>query len=84
MSALGSILNRRSIESSVERLVPHGWRWQIKPLIGLAELSYTTGDYQQALRYVEEGNQKEAQRTSSKKYITLGWALRGKIPVEAW
>jgi hypothetical protein len=46
--------------------------------MGLAELSYTTGDYDQALRYVEEGL-KEAQRTSSQKYVALGLALRGKI-----
>ena len=46
--------------------------------MGLAELSYTTADYNQALRYVEEGLQ-EAQRTSSQKYVALGWALRGKI-----
>jgi tetratricopeptide (TPR) repeat protein len=45
---------------------------------GLAELAYTTGDYDQALRYVEAGL-KEAQRTCSQKYVALGWALRGKI-----
>jgi tetratricopeptide (TPR) repeat protein len=37
-----------------------------------------TGAYDQALRYVEEGI-KEAQVTSSQKYLALGWALRGKI-----
>jgi hypothetical protein len=47
-------------------------------LLGLAELSSMTGDYDQALRDVEEGL-KEAQRTSSQKYVALGWALRGKI-----
>jgi tetratricopeptide (TPR) repeat protein len=56
----------------------HRWRWTIRLLIGLAELSYTTGNYDQALRYVDEGL-KEAQRTSSQKYIALGWALRGKL-----
>ena len=56
----------------------HRWRWKIRLCIGLAELSYTTGDYDQALRYVEEGL-KEAQATSSQKYVALGWALRGKI-----
>jgi tetratricopeptide (TPR) repeat protein len=56
----------------------HRWRWTIRLHIGLAELSYTTGDYDQALRYVEEGL-KEAQRASSQKYVALGWALRGKI-----
>lgn len=56
----------------------HRWRWTIRLLIGLAELSYTTGACDQALRYVEEGL-KEAQKTSSQKYVALGWALRGKI-----
>jgi tetratricopeptide (TPR) repeat protein len=56
----------------------HRWRWKIKLFLGLAELAYTTGDYDQALRYVEEGL-KEAQKTSSQKYVALGWALRGKI-----
>jgi tetratricopeptide (TPR) repeat protein len=56
----------------------HRWRWTIRLLIGLADLAYTTSDYDQALRYVEEGL-KEAQRTSSQKYIALGWSLRGKI-----
>ena len=56
----------------------HRWRWMIRLFIGLAELSYTTGDHDQALWYVEEGL-KEAQRTSSQKYVALGWALRGKI-----
>jgi tetratricopeptide (TPR) repeat protein len=56
----------------------HRWRWKIKLFLGLAELFYTTGDYDQAFRYVEEGL-KEAQRTSSQKYVALGWALRGKI-----
>jgi class 3 adenylate cyclase/tetratricopeptide (TPR) repeat protein len=56
----------------------HRWRWMIRLFIGLAELSYATEDYEQAIRYVEEGVQ-EAQRTSSQKYVALGWALRGKI-----
>ena len=46
--------------------------------MGLAELSSTTGDHDQALRYVEAGLQ-EAQRTSSQKYVALGWALHGKM-----
>ena len=61
-----------------ERFGSHRWRWTMKLLFGLAELAYTTGDYDQALRYVDEGL-KEAQRTSSQKYVALGWALRGKI-----
>jgi tetratricopeptide (TPR) repeat protein len=56
----------------------HKWRWTIRLLIGLAALSYMTGEYDQALRYVDEGLQ-EAQRTSSQKYVAMGQALRGKI-----
>jgi tetratricopeptide (TPR) repeat protein len=75
--------SRSSLESTLERVHregfgSHRWRWTIRLLIGLAELSYTTGDYDQALSYVEEAL-KEAQRTSSQKYIAVGWALRGKI-----
>jgi tetratricopeptide (TPR) repeat protein len=74
---------RSSLVSTLERVEReafgvHRWRWTIRLLIGLAELSCTTEDYDQALRYVEEGL-KEAQRTSSQKYVALGWALRGKI-----
>jgi len=54
------------------------WRWKTHLLLGLAELSSTTGEYDRALRYVEAGI-KEAQATSLQKYVTLGWALRGKI-----
>jgi tetratricopeptide (TPR) repeat protein len=56
----------------------HRWRWTIRLLTGLADLSYATGAYDQALLYIEQGLQ-EAQRTSSQKYVALGWALRGKI-----
>jgi tetratricopeptide (TPR) repeat protein len=71
------------LEPTLDRVVreafgAHRWRWQIRLLLGLAELSHTAGAYDQALRYVEEGL-KEAQRTSSQKYVALGWALRGKI-----
>jgi len=31
------------------------WRWKVRLLIGLAELSSTTRAYDQALRYVEAG-----------------------------
>ena len=61
-----------------EALGSHRWRWKIRLCIGLADFFYTTGDYNQAFRYVEEGLQ-EAQATSSQKYVALGWALRGKI-----
>jgi tetratricopeptide (TPR) repeat protein len=71
------------LEPTLDRVVreafgAHRWRWKIRLLIGLAELSYTSGTYDQALRYVEEGIQ-EAQATSSQKYLALGWAWRGKI-----
>src|SRR5262249_35382246 len=56
----------------------HRWRWKMKLCLGLAEVSYMTGENDQALRYVDEGLQ-EALRTSSQKYVALGWALRGKI-----
>jgi tetratricopeptide (TPR) repeat protein len=56
----------------------HRWRWKIRLLMGLAKLAYTTGAYDQAFRYTEEGL-KEAQATSSQKYVAMGWALRGKI-----
>ena len=54
------------------------WCWKVRLLLGIAELWHTTSEYDQALRYVEAGI-KEAQRTSSKKYIALGLALHGKI-----
>jgi hypothetical protein len=56
----------------------HKWRWNIRLLMGLAELAYTTGVYEDVLRYVDEGL-REAQATSSQKYVALGWGLRGKI-----
>jgi len=56
----------------------HRWRWKIRLFIGLAEVHYAQGIYEQALRYVDNGL-KEAQATSSQKYIAKGWALRGKI-----
>ena len=74
---------RSYLEPTLERvereaLGSHRWRWKIRLLLGLAELSYTTGAYDQALRYVEAGLH-EAQATSSQKYIAKGWSLRGKI-----
>jgi tetratricopeptide (TPR) repeat protein len=57
------------------------WRWKTRLLLGLAELSASTGAYDQALRYAEAGI-KEAQATSSQKYVALGWALRGKIAAQ--
>ena len=82
--ALDQVDRARSyLEPTLERVVrealgSHRWRWKIRLLLGLAELSYTTGTYEQALRYVEEGLN-AAQATSSQKYVAKGWALRGKI-----
>ena len=59
----------------------HRWRWKIRLLVGLADLSYTTGAYEQALHYVDEGL-KEARLTSSQKYVGKGLALRGKILIQ--
>jgi predicted ATPase/class 3 adenylate cyclase len=56
----------------------HRWRWKVRLFIGLADLAYTTGAYEEALRYVEEGL-KEAHATSSQKYVAKGHGLRGKI-----
>jgi tetratricopeptide (TPR) repeat protein len=64
-----------------EAFGPHRWRWKVKLLIGLAELFYATGAYDQALHYIDEGLQ-EARATSSRKYVAKGWALRGKIVVK--
>lgn len=74
---------RSTLESTFARVQGgafgvHRWRWTIRLLVGLAELSSATGNADDALRYVEEGL-KEAQRTSSQKYVALGWAWRGKI-----
>ena len=82
--ALGQYERARSyLEPTLQRVEyeafgVHRWRWKIRLFIGLAELFYSTGAYEQAQRYVEEGVQ-EAQATSSRKYIALGRALRGKI-----
>ena len=54
------------------------WRWKTRLLMGLAELSWHRSAYDQALRYVETGL-REAQATSSRKYVASGWALRGKV-----
>ncbi len=56
----------------------HRWRWKAKLPIGLAELSYVAGAYEQALRQVDEGI-KVAQESSSQKYVVKGQTLRGKI-----
>jgi tetratricopeptide (TPR) repeat protein len=74
LSHLGPTLERVQQEA----FGAHKWRWTIKLLIGLAELAYTTADYEQASRYVEQGLQ-ASQATTAQKYIALGWAWRGKI-----
>ena len=56
----------------------HRWRWKIRLLVGLAEVHNARGAYRKALRYIEQGL-KEAQATSSQKYVAKGRYLRGKI-----
>ena len=71
------------LEPTLDRVVReafggHRWRWKIRLLIGLAELSYTTGAYDQALRYVEEGTKKPRRQLLTEVYgARLAW--RGKI-----
>jgi class 3 adenylate cyclase/tetratricopeptide (TPR) repeat protein len=82
--ALGQYARASSyLEPTLERVErgasgAHRWRWKVRLLTGLAELAYTTEAYEQALRYVEDGL-REAQATSSQKYVAKGWGLRGKI-----
>jgi tetratricopeptide (TPR) repeat protein len=82
--ALGQFDRARSfLEPSLERVEreafgAHRWRWKIRLLMGLAELCETTGDYEQALRYIDAGLQ-EALATSSQKYVAKGWGIRGSI-----
>jgi class 3 adenylate cyclase/DNA-binding winged helix-turn-helix (wHTH) protein/tetratricopeptide (TPR) repeat protein len=56
----------------------HRWRWQMKLLIGLAEVHFAMGAYERALHIVEEGLD-QAQTTGSQKYVAKARALRGKI-----
>jgi tetratricopeptide (TPR) repeat protein len=56
----------------------HQWRWQMKLLIGLAEVHYAMGAYEHALHLVEEGLE-QARATGSQKYVANAWALQGKI-----
>jgi tetratricopeptide (TPR) repeat protein len=74
LSYLGPTLDRVQREA----FGSHRWRWQIRLLVGLADVHYAAGAYEKALRCVEAGL-KEAQATSSQKYVAKGWALRGKI-----
>jgi tetratricopeptide (TPR) repeat protein len=74
LSCLDSTLDRVQREA----FGAHRWRWTIRLLVGLAGVHYAKGAYEEALRYVEQGL-KEAQATSSQKYVAKGWALRGKI-----
>lgn len=59
----------------------HRWRWKIRLLTALANLAYATGAYKQALHSAGQAL-REAQTTSSQKYIALNWALRGKIAAQ--
>jgi tetratricopeptide (TPR) repeat protein len=85
--ALGQYEQARSyLEPTLERVEreasgAHRWRWKIRLLTGLANLAYATGAYEQALHYGKEGL-REAQATSSQKYVALNRALRGKIAAQ--
>lgn len=56
----------------------HKWRWQMKLLIGLAEVHYVMGAYEEAFHFVEKGLQ-QARATGSQKYVARAWALQGNI-----
>jgi tetratricopeptide (TPR) repeat protein len=85
--ALGQYEQARSyFEPTLERVEreasgAHRWRWKIRLLTGLANLAYATGAYEQALHYVGQAL-REAQATSSQKYVALNWALRGKLAAQ--
>jgi tetratricopeptide (TPR) repeat protein len=55
----------------------HRWRWQMKLHIGLAEVHYAMGAYEDALRAVEAGVE-QAQATTAQKWLAKAWGLRGK------
>ena len=61
-----------------EGIGSHRWRWLVRLLNMLAEVHYSADNYEEALRYVEQGIDK-ASDTSSQKYLANGLALRGKI-----
>ncbi len=74
---------RHYLEPTLERVEHeafgvHRWRWKIRLLIGLADLSNVTGALDQALTYLEDGL-REAQATSSQKYMALGLALQSNV-----
>jgi tetratricopeptide (TPR) repeat protein len=56
----------------------HQWRWQMKLLLGLAEVHSAMRAYEPALRFLEEGLA-QAQTTGSQKYVAKAYSLRGKI-----
>jgi class 3 adenylate cyclase/tetratricopeptide (TPR) repeat protein len=56
----------------------HKWRWQMRLLIGLAEIHHAMGAHEDALHRVEEGLE-QARATGSQKYVAKAWALRGKL-----
>jgi tetratricopeptide (TPR) repeat protein len=56
----------------------HRWRWQMKLLIGLADVHYAMGAYEHAFGAVAEGLQ-QAQATTAQKWVAKAWALQGKI-----
>jgi adenylate cyclase len=82
--ALGQTAQARAyMEPTLERVQreafgAHKWRWQMKLLLGLAEVHYATAEYEPALGYMQAGIA-EAQATFSHKYVAHGRALRGRL-----
>ncbi len=56
----------------------HKWQWQMKLLIGLAELAFATGNHEQALHHVEAGLN-EAQAAHCQKYVVKARVLLGRV-----
>ncbi len=73
-SHLGEILER--IENG--EFGAHEFLWKPRLLNTLAEASHAVGDYEKALREVEE-SLRIAKAHSIRKYVAKGWALRGRI-----
>lgn len=74
---------QRHLESILERVQrdaygAHKWRWQMKLLLGLAEVHLSRAEQEQALQFASAGLA-QAQATNSSKYVVQGRALEGKI-----
>jgi len=77
----GRTSNQHLSVSSARRRAPTDGAGKYGFSLAWPNLPISREAYEQALRYVEEGL-REAQATSSQKYVALGWALRGKIAAQ--